>query len=331
MSFHGLELESTLIGHRDPVYCLLSYGNSLASGSEDRYIKLWNDKDECISTLDAHCSIYSLAIFNGKIISGDSSGIIRCWNSSEGSVIRKTYQPCPIYSLVISNGLLYHGDHKFNVSTFLGGGDDGKDMNTRTLFTNYTNYVSCLIEGNGMMISGSLDGTIRCWSTVSPYNTNPNSGITVPSHDYFSISEDHLCKEGGIRCLAIYDNYLLSSGSCDATMKLWEMGGCRETFKQEGSVRGILVVGWEMRCCRQTFKHEGSVMSILVVGKFIISGDSSGKIYTWLSGGNLLESIQAHTGSVNTLVMHQNHIYSGSDDTTIRKWSLPRISEDVPV
>jgi len=281
-------LKSTLSSHSGDIFCLTRYNNLLVSGSDDETIKLWNEKDKCISTFNANRSVSCLTIFNDMIISGESGGVIEYWNSSTGKCIKSikghNNNGLYIFSLIVINNLLYSGsDGSIMVWT-----EDGECIHT---IKAHSMFVSCLIEYEGMLISGGWDSTIRCWS--------------LSSYDCIKTLEGHY---NSIRCFAVYDKYLLS-GSFNTTMKLWDV---------------------TEESCIRTFEHEGAVMSILVVDRFIINSDNNGKIYIWSIEGNLLESVQAHSYSINSLVIHQNYIYSSScggfkEEKTIKKWSFSHL------
>jgi len=277
-----LKLKSTLKDHSDHVNCLTRYNDLLVSGSHDKTIKLWNGKGECVSTIKANYSVYSLTVLKDMIISGGDGDIIQYWNASTGNCIKsiKAHRR-NLYSLITINNLLYSDDD----DTIMVWNEDGECIGI--IGEAHSNYVYCFIEYKGMLISGSYDRTIKYWS--------------LSSYDCIMTLKGH---SDAVRCLAVYaDNYLLS-GSWDGTMKMWDV--------YDG-----------VDSCIQTFKHEGSVRSILVVDMFIISSDYHGKIYIWSIEGNLLESVQAHSDSNNSLIIHQNYIYSASYDYTIKKWSFP--------
>jgi len=273
-----MKLKSTLKDHWMSVFCLTRYNDLLVSGSTDETIKFWNGEGKCMSTFNANYSVWCLTVFKDMIISGESNGTIQYWNSSTGKCIKsiKGHNKFFVYSLVVINNLLYSGGGDRNIMVWT---EDGKRIHT---IKGHGDLVNCLIEYQGMLISGSDDKTIKCWS--------------LSSYDCITTLEGH---SNYVECLAVCDNYLLS-GSRDKTIKLWDINGC----------------------CIRTFEHEDWVTSILVVDRFIISGDNGGKIDIWSIEGNLLESVQAHSNCTRSLVKYQNHIYSGSYDNTIKKWSF---------
>ena len=67
--------ESYLMGHTDYVTCLavLLDGVSLASGSEDKTVKVWNTTTgDCLRTLEGHTrSVECLAVLGDGVLSGE--------------------------------------------------------------------------------------------------------------------------------------------------------------------------------------------------------------------------------------------------------------------
>ena len=78
----------TLVGHSDSVWSLqLVANNKLASGSEDKSIKIWNvETGVCIRTLTGHReTIYSLHLLsNNRLASETCDKAIKLWNVDTG-------------------------------------------------------------------------------------------------------------------------------------------------------------------------------------------------------------------------------------------------------
>ena len=61
----------------------------LASGSEDREIKIRNTNDgRLIRTLDNACTVYSLAVLQNGLASSSWDNTIKVWNTGTGGLIR---------------------------------------------------------------------------------------------------------------------------------------------------------------------------------------------------------------------------------------------------
>ena len=54
-----------------------------------------------------------------------------------------------------------------------------------------------------------------------------------------------------------------------------------------------------------------------------VTGDGSGGLYNWI-GDTSSEKIKAHSGKVQSLVVHGDYLYSGGDDGKILAWRLQR-------
>ena len=82
---------STLEGHRGDVNVVaVLEGGRLASGSDDRTIKIWElVTGACAATLEGHLRpVTSLAIFEGKrMASGADDGQLKIWDSALSDVL----------------------------------------------------------------------------------------------------------------------------------------------------------------------------------------------------------------------------------------------------
>ena len=88
----GHRIISTLEGHEDNVYSLaVLEGGRLASGSEDRTIKIWElATSACVATLEGHQGgVLSLAVLEGeRLASGSYDRTIKIWDSALPGVHR---------------------------------------------------------------------------------------------------------------------------------------------------------------------------------------------------------------------------------------------------
>ena len=96
----------------------------------------------------------------------------------------------------------------------------------------------------------------------------------------------------------VKDN-LIISGSCDNTIKIWDIytGNCIKTL--EG--------------------HTHFVMSVFLKDNLIISGSCDNTIKIWdIISGTCLKTLKGHTNYVMSIFIKDNIIISGSDDNTIK-------------
>ena len=121
--------------------------------------------------------------------------------------------------------------------------------------------------------------------------------FTLPGHSSF------------VNSLAISpDGKILSSGSCDKTIKIWNL----ETTELLGTLTG----------------HSDRVNSVAISydGKMLVSGSSDETIKFWnLHNGDLLCTFPGHSMEVNSVAINPKHqiiASCGGADNTIKLWNL---------
>ena len=114
-----------LDGHDDSIRALLVCGSRLASGSDDRSIKVWamgpGPEWPCERTLAGHTDgVRALAGWEGKVISGSWDNTIRVWDASTGGLDATLtgHQSC-VFGLVVMGERLFSasGDGTIRVWT----------------------------------------------------------------------------------------------------------------------------------------------------------------------------------------------------------------------
>ena len=160
-------------------------GNTIASGSWDYTIRLWNaNTGENIRTLTGHTGSVTSVAFNPNgftVASGSEDGTIRLWHATIGTHVRT---------------LTGHTDWVTSVAfspdgtTIASGNDDGTiglwDANTgehiRTL-TGHTSWVTSVAfssDGN-TIASGSEDGTVLLWELTPTPTSNSTVSLSPAS------------------------------------------------------------------------------------------------------------------------------------------------------
>jgi uncharacterized caspase-like protein len=202
-----------LVGHQGAVWSLAISpdGQILASGSDDRRIKLWDVKGgDLLKTLPGHGStVWSVAFSpDGQLVaSGGGDASIQLWSISTGTLVRTLSGHAATV-----RSLSFTPDGQRVVS----GSDDGTirlwDVRTgkmlRVLTTGTGEVRVVAISPNGKtLVSGGAEADIQVWSLKTMQILR-----TLTGH------------QGRVVTLAISaDSQRLISGSTDKTLKIWDL------------------------------------------------------------------------------------------------------------
>jgi WD40 repeat protein/tRNA A-37 threonylcarbamoyl transferase component Bud32 len=288
-------------GHTDTIWTVAVSPDrqTLASGSFDKTIRLWNLRTGAVSQiLTGHTDAVRSIAFSPDgqtFVSGSSDTTIKVWDVKTGTLIRTlSGHPGAIWSVTISP------DSKTLASSSYDGTINVWNLQTGELsFTlpEYDSIWSVTISSDGKTLaSGSYDGTIKIWNLQTGELTR-----TLADH------------QEAVRSLAISpDGQSIVSGSWDKTVKIWDLatGELRHTLSE----------------------HADRVLSVAVSpdGKTIASGSIDRTIKLWSLDGKLLQTLAGHRGWVISLAFVppdptatddlRRTLVSGSKDRTIQVW-----------
>jgi len=249
-------LAQTLSGHIDVVWsvAISPDGRTLASGSSDNTIKIWNlATGELIRTLSGHSnSVRSVAISpDGRTLSsGSRDKTIKIWNLATGELIRTLSSHSDrVRSVAISpdgRTLASGSDDKtikiWNIAT-------GELIRTLSGHSHWVNSVA--ISPDGRTLASGSDETIKIWNlatgelirTLSGYSDWVNSVAISPDGKTLASGSDdktikiwNLATGQLIRTLSGHSDWVgsvaispdgrtLVSGSDDKTIKIWRVSG----------------------------------------------------------------------------------------------------------
>ncbi|MBE9039734.1 trypsin-like peptidase domain-containing protein [Oscillatoriales cyanobacterium LEGE 11467] len=289
----GIQESNRLEGHNGTPFSVVFSpdGKTIASGSVDGTVKLWNREGELLQTLESRGDSVNSVAFSpdGKIIaSGSEDGTVKLWNR-EGKLLATLEG----HENRV-NSVAFSPDGKTLVSGGVDGtvklwNPEGELLQTLVGHENSVNSVAFSPDGK-TIASGSEDNTVKLW--------NPEGELlqTLVGHSD-SVSSVVFSPDGKI----------IASGSEDNTVKLWNRE--RELLATfEGSGGKIFSV---------TFSPDG---------KIIASGNIDGTVKLWNREGELLQTLVGHSDSVSSVVFSPdgNTLVSGSDDSTVKLWNRKR-------
>ncbi|WP_427162185.1 protein kinase domain-containing protein [Aliinostoc sp. HNIBRCY26] len=295
-----IALAETLTGHSEAIasVAITPDGQTIASGSHDKTIKLWNAQTgTLIRTIYGHSlPVLSLAISEDgqDLASGSLDETIKQWNLSSGQQIRSFKSNGYVAwnnAMSISQDQQILATGSTDKTVRLWNVNNGQRI--RTLYGHTLPVLSVALSSDGQTLaSGSTDRTIRLWNVTTGQQLQNLTGHT-----------------SWVTSLAISpDNKVLVSGSLDKTIKVWKLNN------------GELV--------RTLTGHSYSVLSLAISpdAQVLASGGLDGEIRFWnLDTGKLIHTISAHDKQVVSLSFSKDGktLVSGSADNTVKVWRSP--------
>jgi len=305
-NIHEGSERNRLEGHTDVVWgvSFSPDGKTLASGSSDKTIKLWDrETGREIRTLKGHTDVVTSISFSpdGKTLaSGSEDKTIKLWNLETGKEIRTLKSVARVY------GVSFSSDGKTLASG--SGGSDGKTLasrsgdNTIKLWNPETGKEIRTLKGHAGVVwsisfnldgktlaSSSADKTIKLWNVATGKQIR-----TLKGHagDVLSINFS-------------LDGKTLASCSRDKTIKLWNV-----------------VTGKQILTLKD---HAGEVLSVSFSPdrKSLASGSHDQTIKLWnVETGKEIRTLKGHEGKVWSVSFSPDSktLASGSEDKTIRLW-----------
>lgn len=271
-------------------------GQTIASASFDKTVKLWGRDGTLLKTFKGHKDkVFDISFSpDGELIASASfDKTVKLWRR-DGTVLKT---------------LKGHRDHVLNVSF----SPDGKTIATAsedktiklwnqegTLLKTFRGHTDTVFDvtfsPDGQTIaSASWDKTVKIW------NLNGDLLQTLKGHqdqvDSVSFSPDE-------QLIAT------ASADLDKTIKLWKYDRKKASYELYKILEG----------------HHDTIYSVRFSpdGQKIASASKDNTIKLWTREGGLLETFNGHTNSVNSISFNPDGqtIVSGSGDSTVRLWNF---------
>ena len=268
-------------------------GTLLASGSEDRTVRLWEvAKRQGVAAFRHRRTVYAVSFSpHGSILaSGSGDETVGLWDVAsrmELAILEGHAGGVRSVSFSRDGSVLAYGSSDGTVRLW----DVANRQSAATLegHTERVNSVSFSPDGS-LLASASSDHAVRLWEVAK------RQGVATFRHrrTVYAVSFSP-------------DGSVLASGSGDETVGLWDVAGRQSAAALEGHTDRVRSV---------TFSPDGSVLA---------SASSDGTVRLWdVESRRETANLSGHEGAVRSVSFSPDRalLASGSDDGTIALWDV---------
>lgn len=293
----------TLNEHSDRVTCVAvdASGLSLASGSNDKTIKIWSlPTSELQHTLEGHSAKVNSIVFtsSGELVSCGKDNTILTWDWQKQDLIAGLKdvhsQTVDTIAITPNNQMLISASWHIYIWKF----PQGRLLHQ----LEEHGYISSVaISPDGKIFVSDCGNLIKVWELpqdnfINIWSQNPKLVYTLTGHT------------GKVTTMGISkDSKKLVSGSEDKTIKIWNLQTGHLIKTLEGHVGKI------------------NCLAISPDNQIIVSASNDKTVKIWdLKRGTLLRTLEGHSKVVRAVTISPDckTIISGSWDNTIKVWGI---------
>ncbi|XP_018357315.1 PREDICTED: kinesin-like protein KIF21A isoform X1 [Trachymyrmex septentrionalis] len=308
-------------GHSKAVLTICVTSDLLFSGSKDRTVKVW-DLETGIesSSFSGHPNNVVAVKYSAvhQLLFSVSAAYVKIWDLRSGNNCIKTLfssgqtqagpialsTPSRMLQVPVGETTINDLALSLNEQELYTAASDKvriwdlrKLTYTTRLSTPHTAAVMCLaVAEDGKVIAGSKDHLI---SLAEPNISGPSVSLAPPHYD-------------GVQCLTTIGSTLFS-GSRDMCIKRWDLSKMELVQSLNNAHKD-----WILGLCTI---NNGSIM---------ISGCRGGILKAWsvpkdyLGECTPIGEVRAHASAINAIATNQQHIFTASNDGTVKLWNYKR-------